>query len=62
MIECFIGISCKGRRADALVLETEEGRGQLRKATGSCKQALIRRCPNGRTWYAITAYHSRLNT
>ncbi|MDN5280380.1 MAG: hypothetical protein PWR01_4345, partial [Clostridiales bacterium] len=30
MIECFIGISCKGRRADALVLETEEGRGQLR--------------------------------
>ena len=27
----------------------EEGRGTLRKATGSCVQALNRRCPNGET-------------
>ena len=27
----------------------EEGRGKLRKATGSCKQTLIRRYPNGAT-------------
>ena len=27
----------------------EEGRGKLRKAAGSCKQASIRRCPNGAT-------------
>jgi hypothetical protein len=29
----------------------EEGRGKLRKATGSCKQATIRRYPNGTTRY-----------
>ena len=34
---------------DALALVDDEGRGKLRKATGSCKQALIRRCPNGTT-------------
>ncbi len=39
MIECIIGVSCKGRKVDAWVPRTEEGRGQLRKATGSCKQA-----------------------
>ncbi len=27
----------------------DEGRGKLRKASGSRKQALIRRCPNGET-------------
>ena len=27
----------------------EEGRGKLRKAAGSCKQASIRRHPNGAT-------------
>ena len=35
---------------DALALGDDEGRGKLRKATGKCKQLLIRRCPNGATW------------
>ena len=34
---------------DALVLRGEEGRAKLRKATGSCTETLIRRCPNGAT-------------
>jgi hypothetical protein len=34
---------------DALVPEGEEGRGKLRKAPGSRKQALIRGYPNGET-------------
>ncbi len=29
--------------------EAEEGRGRRRNASGSCQQALIRRCPNGET-------------
>jgi hypothetical protein len=32
-----------------LALGAEEGRGNLRKATGSRKQAAIRGCPNGET-------------
>ena len=32
---------------NALALGADEGRGKLRKAVGSRKQALIRRCPNG---------------
>ena len=31
---------------DALALDADEGRGKLRKAAGSRKQTLIRRCPN----------------
>ncbi len=34
---------------NALASGDDEGRGKLRKATGSCKRALIRRCPNGKT-------------
>ena len=34
---------------DALALGDDEGRGKLRKAAGSCKRTLIRRCPNGTT-------------
>ena len=34
---------------DALALRDDEGRGKLRKAMGSCKLALIHRCPNGAT-------------
>ena len=41
--------SYKGRRANALASEADEGRDKLRKATGSRKQALIRGCPNGET-------------
>ena len=29
----------------------EEGRNKLRKATGIGKYEMIRRCPNGGTWY-----------
>ena len=36
-------------RADALAPSAEEGRGKLRKATGSRKQAMNRRSPNGGT-------------
>ena len=41
--------SYKEHRVDALAPYAEEGRGKLRKATGSRKQALIRRHPNGET-------------
>ena len=34
---------------EALALIGEEGRGKLRKASGSRTQALIRRYPNGET-------------
>jgi len=39
----------KVRTVDAWARTGEEGRGKLRKASGSCKQAEIRRCPNGET-------------
>ena len=41
--------SYKEHRVDALAPYAEEGRGKLRKATGSRKQAPIRRHPNGGT-------------
>ena len=44
----------KGRMVDALALEGEEGRGQRRNATGSCKRAWIRGYPNGETRYLRT--------
>ncbi len=36
----------KERMVDALALDADEGRGKLRKATGSRKQTSIRRSPN----------------
>ena len=36
----------KERMVDGLALDADEGRGKLRKATGSRKQTSIRRCPN----------------
>src|SRR5580704_6988025 len=39
---------------DALAEAGDEGRGKLRKASGSRKQALIRGCPNGETLYGQT--------
>ena len=36
---------------DALVSIGDEGRDKLRKASGRCKQPLIRRYPNGATRY-----------
>ena len=41
--------SLQEHRVDALAPYADEGRGKLRKATGSCKQALIRGYPNGGT-------------
>ena len=41
--------SYKEHRVDALAPYAEEGPGKLRKATGSRKQAPIRRYPNGGT-------------
>ena len=44
---------------DALAISAEEGRGKLRKATGRCKQPLIRRYPNGGTrQWLCTVTHS----
>ena len=45
----FYGQATKGMRVDALAPGGEEGRGQLRKASGRCKQSVIRGCPNGGT-------------
>ena len=45
----FLRSSYKEHRADALALGADEGRGKLRKATVSRKQALIRGYPNGGT-------------
>ncbi len=45
----FYGQATKGVCVDALAQAGDEGRGQLRKASGSCKQAVIRGCPNGET-------------
>ncbi len=42
--------SDQGHTVDALAPGTEEGRGKLRKAPGSRKQAVIRGFPNGETW------------
>ena len=39
--------SYKERKGNALALRADEGRSKLRKASGSRKQALIRRFPNG---------------
>ena len=39
---------------DALAEVGDEGRGKLRKASESRKQALIRGCPNGETHYGKT--------
>ena len=44
---------------DALAISAEEGRGKLRKATGNCKQVLIRGYPNGGTrQWLCTVTHS----
>ena len=39
----------KGHLVDALACTGDEGRGTLRKAMGSCEQALIRGFLNGKT-------------
>jgi hypothetical protein len=37
---------------DALALRGDEGRAKLRKFMGSCKETVIRKCPNGATqWF-----------
>ena len=39
----------EAQTVDALAVRGDEGRGILRKALGSRKQAMIQRCPNGGT-------------
>ena len=51
--ENHIRSSEEGRRANALAPGAEEGRGKLRKATGSRKQAGIRGYLNGETRLAL---------
>ena len=41
----------EGRSVDAWARAGDEGRGTLRKAVGSCEQALIRGYPNGETHF-----------
>ena len=45
-----VALSEQGHAVDALAQAGDEGRGKLRKASGSRKQALIRGYPNGETW------------
>jgi hypothetical protein len=44
----------KGRSVDAWARAGDEGRGTLRKAVGSCEQALIRGYPNGETHFQMS--------
>ena len=41
---------------DALALRSDEGRGKLRKASGSGTHTLIRRCPNGETHHLMVSF------
>ena len=56
-----VKLSYKGHTADALAFSDDEGRGKLRKAMGSRKQALIHGYPNGATRY-IRVSSSRRET
>ncbi len=38
---------------DALTVRGDEGRARLRKASGSCQEALIRGYPNGATQHTV---------
>jgi hypothetical protein len=42
VVQAMQGKSRKGRTVDALAYRGDEGRAKLRKAAGSCKEALIR--------------------
>ena len=44
---------------DALANRGDEGRTRLRKSSGSCQEALIRRSPNGATQLALANYHEK---
>jgi hypothetical protein len=49
----------EGHSVDALAPGGDEGRGTLRKATGSREQALIRGCPNGATHpFGVSSHES----
>ncbi len=54
--------SYKEHMVNALALIGDEGRDKLRKAMGSCTQAVIRGCPNGATHTELCRYISLLNT
>jgi hypothetical protein len=49
VVSKFYGQATKSMRVDALARVGDEGRGQLRKASGRSKLSVIRGCPNGGT-------------
>jgi hypothetical protein len=49
LVRGWRGSSYKGHGVDALAPRADEGRGRLRKASGSREQTVNRRCPNGET-------------
>ena len=49
--------SDKAYTVDALAVRGDEGRGSLRKVSGSWQQALIRQCPNGETHLVTGIVH-----
>ena len=51
-----------GLTVDAMADGREEGRGKLRKVSGSCTRALIRECPNGETLHGESHGIPLLNT
>jgi hypothetical protein len=50
----FYGQATKSMRGDALAQRGDEGRGQLRNASGRSKHSVIRGCPNGETRWVRT--------
>jgi len=54
--------SYKGLTVDALADDSDEGRGKLRKVSGSCTRTVIRECPNGETRLGESSVIPKLNT
>ena len=54
--------SYKGLTVDALADDSDEGRGKLRKVSGSCTRTVIRECPNGETRLGESSVIPKLNS
>ena len=54
--------SYQGLTVDALADDSDEGRGKLRKVSGSCTRTVIRECPNGETLVGESQRIFELNT
>eukprot|EP01023_Acetabularia_acetabulum_P046278 TRINITY_DN4756_c0_g2_i4.p4 TRINITY_DN4756_c0_g2~~TRINITY_DN4756_c0_g2_i4.p4 ORF type:complete len:138 (-),score=15.35 TRINITY_DN4756_c0_g2_i4:451-864(-) len=61
-VEDIVSRSNQGHTVDAQACRGDEGRVKLRQATGSCKQALIRRFPNGATRQVEDLSSERMRT